>query len=136
MTLKLDPKGFLTDKQAGELVDLVYSKLGLNLRGFIKDQDARDRMRFMPVEIACKEARQKMGITIKEVAQQIKVQQFRIKSIEGGPGGDVTREALDKYIDFLEIRAWFDTWLKVNRDVYKRLKSEPPKRLKKSQLGE
>ena len=132
MALKLDPKGFLTDKQAGELVDLVYSKLGLNLRGFINDQDARDRMRFMPVEVACKEARQKMGIEIKQVAQQIKVQQFRIKRIEGGPGGDVTREALDKYIDFLGIRAWFDTWLRVNRDVYKRLKSEPSKRLKKA----
>jgi hypothetical protein len=132
MTLKLDTKGFLTDKQAGELVDLVYSKLGLNLRGFINDQDARDRMRLMSLEAECKKAREGMGITIKEAAQQIKVQQFCIKSIEGGPGRDVTREALDKYIDFLGIRAWFDTWIQANRDVYKRLKSESPKRLKKA----
>jgi hypothetical protein len=127
MTLKLGSKGFLTDKQAGELVDLVHSKLGLNLHGFINDQAARDRMRIMSLEAECKKAREGMGITIKEAAQRIKVPQFRIKSIEGGPGGDITREALDKYIEFLGIRAWFDTWLKANGDVYKRLNSESPK---------
>jgi hypothetical protein len=92
-------------------------------------------MRFMMVKNACKEAREKMGITIKQAAEQIKVQQFRLKGAEGDPGGHVTREALDKYIDFLGIRPWFIAWLKVNRDVYERLKSEPPKMPKRRGKG-
>jgi len=135
MAFKYDSKVFLTEKEAGKLVDLVYETLGLNLRGFINNQDARDLMRFMPVKTTCKEARERMGITIKQAAQQIKVQQYRLKGVEGDSGGTVTREALDKYIDFLGIRNWFDTWLKVNRDVYERLESEPPKRLKKAQIS-
>jgi hypothetical protein len=76
-----------------------------------------------------------MGITIKQAAEKIKVQQFRIKGIEGDYGGVVTREALDKYINLLGIRNWFDTWVKVNRDVYERLESEAPKRFKKARIS-
>jgi len=114
-------KEFLTDKEAGELVKLVYSKLGLDLRGFINDQRARDRMRLMSLETACKKAREKKGITIKQAAKQIKIQQYLLKGIEGDPGGKLTREALDKYVDLLEIRRWFNIWLKTNQDVYLRL---------------
>ena len=134
MAFKYDSKHFLTEKEAAKLVDLVHETLGLNLRGFINDQNARDLIRFMPVKTVCKESREKMGITIKQAAEKIKVQQFRIKGIEGDYG-EVTREALDKYINFLGIRNWFDTWLKVNRDVYERLESEPPKRLKKARIS-
>ena len=114
-------KEFLTDKEAGELVKLVYSKLGLDLRGFINDQRARDRMRLMSLETACQKAREKKGITIKQAAKQIKIQQYLLKGIEGDPGGKLTREALDKYVDLLEIRRWFNIWLKTNQDVYLRL---------------
>ena len=128
-------KRFLNDQEAGELVNLVYSKLGLDLRGFINDQGARDLMRTMPVGTACKEAREKMKITIRQAATQMKIQQSRIKGAEGDPGGSVTQEALEKYVDFLGIRGWFDTWLKVNRDVYERIETEAPKRLKKMRSG-
>jgi len=115
------PEGFLTDKQAGEIVNLVYSKLGLNLRGMVNDQWARDKMRLMSLQTKCKKTREEKAITIKQAAEQLKIKQYALKGIEGHPGNGMTQEVLDKYIDFLGIREWFKGWLKVNQDVYDRL---------------
>jgi len=64
MAFKYDSKRFLTEKEAANLVDLVHETLGLNLRGFINDQNARDLVRFMPVKSVCKNPGKKWGLQL------------------------------------------------------------------------
>lgn|SRR3989338_7694945 len=123
-----DSKRFISDKEASQLVSLMNAAFGFkHITSLIGRQRSKDSIRFRPVEVSCREARERMGLTIKQAARQMKVQQYRLHGAEGDISGEINLEVLERYIDFLGLREWFDMWVASNPDVYKRIEKWPSK---------
>jgi len=91
------------------------------------DLEAGARLRSLRAK--CTEAREKKGLTIKDVAQQLKVPQYGIKDIEGagridGDGADMLR----RYVELLGIGRWVKRWVAANEELAAKLglTSAPP----------
>lgn len=115
----------LTDKEAGFIVDTIKEKRGLVLLELIERSGSvirwKDLLRFMPASERCRKMREEKGLSIKKTAASLKVPQYTLKAIEGGRCVAVRRDIVDRYIDFLGLREWFNQWIEENRDVYDRL---------------
>ena len=93
---------------------------GFKISGMVGRQRSKDTIRFRPVEVACKEAREKMGLTVKQAAEQMKVPQYRLQAVEENRS-EIRVDILERYIEFLGLREWFSTWVANNLDVYQRI---------------
>ena len=70
----------------------------------------------------CKEAREELGLTIKEAAGMLKAPQYRIKAVEEDGPKEILPDVLEKYIKFLELEDWFELWAEANPKVAEKLK--------------
>lgn len=122
-------KRFISKKEADLVLDKVAAAFGPVVADFInRNGDCRtDMIRFMPVAHRCKEARERKALSIQEVASLLKVPQYRIKAIEGSRMTEVNPDTLEKYIDLLGIRRWFNEWAKSNADVHQRIQNSSKK---------
>ena len=130
-----DPDRFLTEEEAGEVTKRIYDALGLNVARMLGDYGAQDLIRTMPIKKACQDAREKMGITIKEVSLRLKIPQYYLKGAEGVTGGVLESGVLVQYVEFLGIKDYFDKWLESNRDVFERMEQKSATRRKKVKIG-
>ena len=129
-----DSRRFISDKEAAHLVKLINAAFGFKISGMVGIQRSKDMMRFRPVEVACKEAREKMGLTVKQVADQMKVQQYRLTAVEENRA-EIRVDILERYIDLLGLRDWFSGWVASNQDVYQRIEKGRTKKVKRAQYG-
>jgi len=109
----------LTDEQVKMVVDKIRSALGPGISELADafDLDLESTVRFMPVARRCKNRREEMGLSVKDVSTKLRIPQYRIKDIEAGSVRNISLQYILPYIDFLKIREWFDTWLKNNPGI-------------------
>jgi ribosome-binding protein aMBF1 (putative translation factor) len=78
--------------------------------------------RLSSLRAKCTETREKKGLSIKDVAQQLKVPQYRIKDIEGAGRIDAgNAEVLRRYVELLGIRRWVKRWVAANGELAMKL---------------
>ena len=118
-------KRFISDKEADFITDKMVAAFGPvfadilgQFGGLVRHKDV---IRFMPLAARCKEARDRKSFSAKEVASLLKVPKYRINYIEDSRVTEITPDILEKYIDLLGIRRWFNEWVKNNADVHKRI---------------
>jgi cytoskeletal protein RodZ len=75
----------------------------------------------MALTAKCRETREKRGLSIKDVAAQLRVPQYRIKAIEGHPSREFKPQYLRSYVEFLGSRRWVRRWIAANAELGKRL---------------
>ncbi len=118
----LKEKKFIDVKMAGYITDRIVEVMP-NLKGIIDKYDIRpkDMIRFQLVSEMCRSEREKKGLTFKQISLDLKVPQYRLKDVESSSVKNIVRDILEKYIDYLGLRKWFNSWKKHNMDVYERL---------------
>lgn len=122
MLKALKEKKFIDAKMAGYITDKIVEVMP-NLKGVLDKYDIspKDMIRFQVVSETCRSQREKKGLTLKQVALSLKVPQYRLKYIESSSVKHISADILESYVDYLELRKWFNSWKKYNLDVYKRL---------------
>jgi transcriptional regulator with XRE-family HTH domain len=76
-----------------------------------------DVVRFLAVKSRCVAAREKAGLTLQDVAKQLRVPQYRIRDIESGHLNRITPSLLREYIELLGLTAWYEEWSLSNPEL-------------------
>jgi len=79
--------------------------------------DVGRRVRLIPLAQRCMEARQQLGLTVKESAATLKCAQCRLTEIEYGRLDEIHPKVLWRYVEFLGIQGWVDTWVAENSSL-------------------
>ena len=113
----------LTDEQVREVAGRIKQGLGRNAISLMEQFGVRceDTVRLLSLQAKCEEAREELGLTIKEAAARLKAPQYRIKAIEEGRLKQILPDVLAKYIRFLELEDWFRQWADANPKVAEKL---------------
>lgn len=93
--------------------------------------DMEGTVRFMAVARKCEMAREELGLSIKELATTLKVNQHWVKAIEQGMVADIDGQLLHDYVQALGLERWFAKWRKANMEFYTRLKAQQKIKRKK-----
>lgn len=118
----LKEKKFIDADMAGYITDKIV-ELMPNLKWALDNYDIspKDMIRFQMVSEMCRTERGKKGLTFKQISVALKVPQYRLKDVEKSSVKNITVDILERYIDFLGLGKWFNSWKKHNIDVYERL---------------
>ena len=120
----LQDKSGIIDKETSNLVvERMREVLGPTV--FLMAEDfgvnAQELVRCQSLFHSCKAAREKKGLTVKQVAAILKVPQYRIKALEGDPDRTSIRsDILECYIEFLELNVFYRKWKNANQDIFAR----------------
>jgi len=117
-----DKSGIIDEETAGLIVERMREVLGpifSTAENF--GINAQELVRSQSLFHACKGAREKKGLAVKQAAAVLKVPQYRLKAIEGDAGGSSIRaDILERYIEFLELGVFYGEWKKANKDIFAR----------------
>ncbi|MCZ6548322.1 MAG: helix-turn-helix domain-containing protein [Deltaproteobacteria bacterium] len=80
-----------------------------------------DNLRFQTVTVRLREAREDRGMSLKDAAAALKVQQYRLRDIEDGRLKNILRDVLINYVGFLKLKRWFGRWKGANPAVIWRI---------------
>jgi len=115
-------KKFIDEDMAGYITDKIIEAMPTLKRAIDKyDMNPKDMIRFQMVSEMCRNERERKKLTFKQISLDLKVPQYRLKDVEKSSVKTITVDILERYIDFLGLSQWFDSWKKHNADVYDRL---------------
>ena len=118
----MEKKQFIDEELAGYIVEEIGRGIPELKKGFAKHKHrAKDMIRFQPISEMCRHEREKKARTIKDVSGDLGIPQYRIKYVEEVSVENIHPDILEKYVDYLGFRKWFNSWKKCNMDVYERL---------------
>ncbi|MCK4412987.1 MAG: helix-turn-helix domain-containing protein [Candidatus Eisenbacteria sp.] len=112
------------------LTDSQVRTLAKQLRGFLAQSfpgidssghDPETSIRMMALSAKCKEAREKRALSIKDVAAQLRVPQYRIKAIEKPSMRELKPDYLKAFVEFLGLKRWVRRWVAANAELAERL---------------
>jgi len=83
--------------------------------------DAETVIRYAPLADSFKQARARVNLTIKEVAVQLKVPQYKIRAVEKGEFRQIDVAVFQKYRSFLQLDDYVESWSQRNSALAKRL---------------
>jgi len=114
---------FIDGKTADCIADYIVSALGPHVAQALKKYNfnVSDFLRFRQVSEMCQRERERKGLTIKQIAEHLKVPQYRLKDVEDGGIKRIIVPVLENYVDYLDMRRWFHAWKKQNSNIYKGL---------------
>lgn len=69
----------------------------------------------------CQVEREKLGLTVKQVAAQLKVPQYHLKAIDEGRLSEIREDVLGKYLVLLGLQDWVQQWVTANPGLARRL---------------
>lgn len=118
-----DKSSIIDEETANLVVEKMREVLGPAVFSISEDfgVNAQELVRCQSLFHSCKAAREKKRLTVKQVAAILKVPQYRIKVLEGGPDRTSIRsDILERYIEFLELSVFYREWKKVNQDIFAR----------------
>jgi len=90
-----------------------------------------DAVRFGPLARRCDQRRNVLGRSVKQVAADLRVPQYRLKAIEAGTLREVDPTILLAYISYLGLQRWFARWRGANPEIASRvaMDAKPPPRV-------
>jgi DNA-binding transcriptional regulator YiaG len=82
------------------------------------DSQSMERIiRWSSLSAKCEEAREKLGLSLRDVSRRLKIPQYRLRAIESGESGAFQPELADGYFLFLGIQGWVARWKRANRQL-------------------
>ena len=116
---------FISDKLAGSLVKEIEKAVpeirdGVGRYKYL----AKDMIRFQPIAEMCRHIREDNKIRIKGASKELGISQYKLKYIEEASVHNISHNHLERYVDYLGFRAYFDSWKRCSKDVYDRLSSK------------
>ncbi len=114
----------LNDKEARYVVEKALKSFGFEMAGQMKNTGVNfeDVIRLGSLGAKCEEVRALRGLSIKDIAKELGVPQYRLKAIEEPNETMILPEVLEKYIAFLELESWFKKWEDANLTLAKKLR--------------
>jgi hypothetical protein len=79
-----------------------------------------DTVRWSSLRARCEQERQKRKLGFKEISSQLKIPQYRLRSVEDGRLGEFNPDIAHEYFKFLGIEPWVKRWARANGDLAKR----------------
>ena len=76
-----------------------------------------------PRRAKCREARERAGLSIKDVARRLSVPQYRIRAVESVEIRNMAPTVLRNYLDHLGLSDWYSEWAHANPELAYRLES-------------
>ncbi len=121
-TTPIKTTDLLDDRQVAALSKLMKASVGDHVfeQARKRGVNAEDIIRYTSLAARLREAREGAGLTIKQVAAQLRVPQYRIRDTESGPL-NVQDEVLRKYVDYLGLAEWYEDWRRQNPKLTKRI---------------
>jgi Helix-turn-helix domain len=80
-----------------------------------------ETIRLFSLAKRCSSARERKGLTIADVAKELKVPQYRLKAIESCRAAELEPNVLERYIRFLGLNRWYSQWVSANEGTPFRL---------------
>ena len=116
-------KKILTEREVREMTRALRNAMGELFVSATKQYglSVADGIRFMAVSTHLVEAREAKGLTLKMLAKELGVPQYRVAEIERGSTKHVDASLLRRYIDAMGLREWYSRWETANRGLAKRL---------------
>ncbi len=113
----------LTRREIGLAVEGIRKMLGPEIMSTLSSHSLgpRDHVRYHPVGASCREARERRGVTVRDVARQLRVPQYRIRAVENASLREIEPTILKQYAGFLKLDAWLARWVRANPDLARRL---------------
>ena len=118
-----DKRGIIDEETAKLVVEKMREVLGPAIFSMTENfgVNAQELVRSQSLFHACKGAREKKGLAVKQAAAVLKVPQYRIKAIEGDSDrSSIRADILERYIEFLELGVFYGRWKKANKDIFAR----------------
>jgi hypothetical protein len=122
----------LSDQEVRETVQAIRTFLG---QPFVSIADSygaslEDEVRFGPLARRCEQKRTVLGRSVKEVAVDLGVSQYRLKAIEAGTLAEIKPKILLAYISYLGLQRWYARWRAANPEIAGRvaMDAKPPAR--------
>ncbi len=94
-----------------------------------------DLIRWQSLRTRMEQAREHMGLTIRDVSSRLGIAQYRLRAIESGSRRSFLPEMALRYIEYLDIGPWFKRWCKANRELAARAGLLEPRRGRKARPG-
>ena len=120
MQLKIKKKTqLLTEDEVQELSRRLTDLLPPKLVAYSLEQGITTEITIRMSSLAARfeEARVARGRSIKEVAEQLRVPQYRIRAVEQGRASEILPEVLAKYSAFLGLDRWCKRWATANQQL-------------------
>jgi hypothetical protein len=95
------------------VVTSIYGGLPL-LVDYVR-RNVEDSIRFLPVAEACRQARERRGLGIREIARQLRKPQFMLIDLEDARLDRLDLRVVERYVEFLGLSPWFEDWFARNR---------------------
>lgn len=110
----------LNSQQADVVIEKTNEQLGPQLAGMIAASglNSNHMIRFLYIASLCRNRREEMGLSLKEVSQRLKIPQYRLRAAEDSAIRQITRASLNAYVQFLGLVDQFAHWRHENGDVY------------------
>ena len=86
-----------------------------------RGRSVEDTLRIGSLSRHCQVEREKLGLTIKQVANQLGVPQYRLKAIDEGHLSEIRKDVLGKYLVLLGLQDWVQEWIAANPGLARRL---------------
>lgn len=113
----------LSEKEVEKITQLLQDFLRLEFphmpEKFI--ESAEETVRMHSLRKRFQSAREETGLSIKEIAAQLKVPQYRLKAIEGVSGSEIKQEIFQKYSEFFGLEDWVSEWVNANKKLADKL---------------
>lgn len=115
----LNRNEILTDRQVEDTVRLMHDHLGegfLALAGKLSF-DFGESVRLHPLHARVVAAREARGLTIKQVAAELCVPQYRLRAVEEGTSRTIDPVVALAYVGFLGLARWARRWATANPEL-------------------
>jgi len=116
---------FLSDDLVTQVTAAVSSTLGPSVMELAETYGVKleDVVRFQAVARRCVEARERSGLSMKDVAKRLGAPQYRIRGIESGQIMQIQHGFVELYLDLFGLSSWYAEWSAANPALAQRLGS-------------
>ena len=83
--------------------------------------DREAKVRLLALQLKCGNAREKLGLSLRQAAARLRVPQYRLRAIERGILGEIDSHILGSYVRLLAVGPWFRRWIAANPTVAARI---------------
>lgn len=111
----------LDERDVATVSELLRASMG-DVVGYAERRGIRveDTVRYMSLASRLREARERAGLSLKEVAKRLKLPQYRIRDAESSAENAVG-EVVEKYVGFVGVGKWYKEWSRHNPELAKRI---------------
>ncbi len=120
---KMNQSQILSEDQVKEMTKRLMENLPEGMGQYLAEMliDPEETVRILSLSRKFAEKRIETEKSIKNLGQELKVPQYRIKAIEEGQVGAIKPTVLRKYSDYLGLNDWCLDWAAINEELAEKL---------------